>query len=1051
MANQIKKKYIQNGAVDGEKLKLVKDQSVRGEDQSGQEVDLLKLDQDDKVLLKGEEAALKSQVDAEQARAEGEEARIEGKVDTEKLRAEGQEAAIRSEFASADESVKSELKGDVEVMDTMGKLEDAINAEQVRAEGEESRIEDKLDTEISDRQSEITRVEGLVSAEEVRAMAEELRLAGLISDEEQARIDGDSDLDAKIQTEKDRIDAILSASEADKDSFAEIVALINSVDTENDSAFASYVTSNNARSTQIETSVSQEILDRTNADNQLQDNIDTEEAARIAGDETLQSSLNSEQTARISQDGILQDNIDAEQARAEAAEATLQSNIDTEEADRIAGDADLQSKLDVESVRARSAEEDLQSAIDAEQTRAEAAETQLQSNIDQEVSDRQTAVSAEQSRAEGQEAAIRSEFAAADSTLQSNIDTEEQSRIDGDNALDGRLSPIEGMLEYKHSSFQQDAQAVYADAMKGKEDPSALRREGWYYTNDDTPYTNVYGQPGDNKINWYFYYQDGINPDVTLGDFSAYAVMTFDDASESPILAVYTPASGSGDAASWYHSRVVYSGLSSTPVVGKKYVVYFGQEPEIHPELPRLELSKSTATSVGDQDPSEMVGFASFGTNSTAPVNSVKFMVESLGVNSPEHKTNVKLKIHHATQEEFDALQSQVDNLDTGYVSEEELAQAVSDLQDEIDADVLVEKQRAEGEESRIEGKLDQEIADRQTLESEFDAYVVSNDSALAQEVSDRETLEGEFDQYVIDNDAALADEVSARETLEGEFDQYVIDNDSALAQEVSDRQDADSTLQSNINIEKERIDAILNASTADADSFKEIVDLINSVDTENDEAFGSYVLSNDAKVNTLESEMDAVELRATTLESEMDSAEGRLDIAEPKISTLESEMDSAEDRLDIVEPKVSTLESEMDAVEGRLDIAEPKISTLESEMDSVEANLAQELIDRASGDQNLQDQIDQINTNVSTVVQFGKESIEVTAQMITDGYVDLQHEIKPDSMVMFVDRLGMHEGLDYSISTVNGVSRITFLSPMLQPSEEAIEAGQFIRVTYGK
>jgi|11BtaG_2_1085332.scaffolds.fasta_scaffold00947_6 hypothetical protein len=913
MANQIKKKYIQDGAVDGEKLKLIKDQSVRGEDQSGQEVDLLKLDQDDKVLLKGEEAALKSQVDAEQQRAEGE------------------EAAIRSEFASADESVKSELKGDVEVMDTMGKLEDAINAEQVRSEGEESRIEGKLDTEISDRQSEITRVESLVSAEEVRAMAEELRLAGLISDEEQDRIAGDSDLDAKIETEKSRIDAILAASEADKDSFAEIVSLINSVDTENDSAFASYVSSNNARSTQIETSVSQEILDRTTADDQLQGNIDTEEEARIAADSSLQSSLNSEQSARISQDDILQDSIDAEQSRAEAAEATLQS------------------KLDVEIVRARSSEEDLQANIDAEQSRAESAETQLQSSIDQEVSDRQSAVSAEQSRAEAQEAAIRSEFSAADSTLQStlqsNIDSEEQSRIDGDNALDGRLSPIEGMLEYKHSSVYDNNIGVYADAQKGEEDVNL--REGWYYTNE------VAGQ----KINWYFH--DGQKDVVTLGDFSAYAVMSFDDPSESPILTAYTFTTGSNDAGSWYHSRVVYSGLSSTPEVGKKYVVYFGQEPEIHPELPKLQLSKSSISTVGEQLDSEIVMTSSFGTNSIAPVNSVKFMVESLGVHSPSHKTNIKLKIHHATQEEFDTLQSQVDALDGNFATDAELAQAVSDLQAEIDADVLVEKQRAEGEEARIEAKLDQEISDRGTLEGEFDVYVVSNDDALSQEAAARQA--------------------------------------------------ADTTLQSNIDTEKARIDAILSSSTADADSFKEIVDLINSVDTANDQAFAGYVLSNDTRVDTLESEMDDVELRA------------------------------------------STLESEMDAAEGRLDIAEPKISTLESEMDSVKANLAQELLDRDSGDQNLQDQIDQINTDVSAVVQFGKESIEVTAQMITDGHVDLQHGIKPDSMVMFVDRLGMHEGLDYSVSTVNGVSRITFLSPMLQPSEEAIEEGQFIRVTYGK
>ena len=65
----------------------------------------------------------------------------------------------------------------------------------------------------------------------------------------------ESSLDGKIGVEKDRVDAILSASVADTDTFAEIVSLINSVDTENDQAFAGYVTSSNARQTNIETSV----------------------------------------------------------------------------------------------------------------------------------------------------------------------------------------------------------------------------------------------------------------------------------------------------------------------------------------------------------------------------------------------------------------------------------------------------------------------------------------------------------------------------------------------------------------------------------------------------------------------------------------------------------------------------------------------------------------------------------------------------------------------------------------------------------------------------
>ena len=57
----------------------------------------------------------------------------------------------------------------------------------------------------------------------------------------------DSDLKAKIVVQRDRIDAILSSSVADTDTFAEIVTLINSVDTENDTSFAGFVTSSNQR------------------------------------------------------------------------------------------------------------------------------------------------------------------------------------------------------------------------------------------------------------------------------------------------------------------------------------------------------------------------------------------------------------------------------------------------------------------------------------------------------------------------------------------------------------------------------------------------------------------------------------------------------------------------------------------------------------------------------------------------------------------------------------------------------------------------------------
>jgi hypothetical protein len=65
-----------------------------------------------------------------------------------------------------------------------------------------------------------------------------------------------SSFDSKILTEKNRIDAILSASNTNTDTFAEIVTLINSVDLTNDNAFASFYTASNTRLTSLENATS---------------------------------------------------------------------------------------------------------------------------------------------------------------------------------------------------------------------------------------------------------------------------------------------------------------------------------------------------------------------------------------------------------------------------------------------------------------------------------------------------------------------------------------------------------------------------------------------------------------------------------------------------------------------------------------------------------------------------------------------------------------------------------------------------------------------------
>jgi hypothetical protein len=386
-------------------------------------------------------------------------------------------------------------------------IQAALAAETAAREAADASLQSEVDAVESALAQEIIDRTADVDAEEARALAAESDLQDAIDAEEARAIAAETTLQSNIDVEKGRIDAILLASDADKDSFAEIVALINSVDTENDTAFASYVLSNDAAlaaevaaRTAADSSLSQDISDEEAralaAEGLLQDNIDAEEAARIAA-------VSAEQSAREAADAQLTSDLAAEVARATAAEGVLQDNIDAEEAARIAavsaeetariaGDDALSDRLDVleadavtkayvdaadaalqseiDAVEAALAQEvlDRTADVDAEESRAMAAEATLQSNITAEETARiagdatlQSNIDAEEARALAAEGVLASDIAAeetralaAEATLQSNIDAEEtralaaegvlQSNIDAEEA---RALAAEGVLQ----------------------------------------------------------------------------------------------------------------------------------------------------------------------------------------------------------------------------------------------------------------------------------------------------------------------------------------------------------------------------------------------------------------------------------------------------------------------------------------------------------------------------------------------------------------------------------------------------------------------------
>jgi hypothetical protein len=244
MSLQIEKKWLGEEAVDGSKIKLLEGQALIAEGQSG-DVDLIKLNESgDAVVPQGivaSEAFVASEVAAEAD-----------------LRIAGDASTLESAEMYTDAEVNSE-KNLREAADLV--LQGNIDAEVLARQGGDIILQGNLDAEILTRENADIALSGRLDSLELDSVT-------------QAYVDAaDVALDGKIETEKGRIDAILSASDADKDSFAEIVQLINSVDTENDSAFAGYVLSNNEAIANIEA----DIVSVENA-------IASEESARIAED-----------------------------------------------------------------------------------------------------------------------------------------------------------------------------------------------------------------------------------------------------------------------------------------------------------------------------------------------------------------------------------------------------------------------------------------------------------------------------------------------------------------------------------------------------------------------------------------------------------------------------------------------------------------------------------------------------------------------------------------------------------------------------------------------
>jgi hypothetical protein len=73
----------------------------------------------------------------------------------------------------------------------------------------------------------------------------------------------------------------------------------------------------------------------------------------------------------------------------------------------------------------------------------------------------------------------------------------------------------------------------------------------------------------------------------------------------------------------------------------------------------------------------------------------------------------------------------------------------------------------------------------------------------------------------------------------------------------------------------------------------------------------------------------------------------------------------------------------------------------------------------------------------------------EINSADITNGYIDLPHKAKDHSITSWVGRLGFHAEIDYDVSVVNGVTRITFKGDFLPTGSSPMSTTDVVFFNY--
>ena len=320
--------------------------------------------------------------------------------------------------------------------------------------------------------------------------------------------------------------------------------------------------------------------------------------------------------------------------------------------------------------------------------------------------------------------------------------------------------------------------------------------------------------------------------------------------------------------------------------------------------------------------------------------NEVSAEVESNGSSpfAPINEVNFeawKAAREDAQLKEVDAkLEDAIVTLEEDYISEDDKIIAAVGYRDRGDASAQAFDTYASEVSAEVEANGSSPFAP--INEVNFEAWkAAQEESQLKEEVNQLNDTNKKQDEKAAAFEEATNTALEAEAKNRAEADEAL---DATIKEETARAKAKDAEHDEAIATEKSRIDAILESAALTADTFVEVVNLINSVDTENDQVFGAYAIKTDAAIEELHDiNKKQDEVRASEI--------SRLE--DEEITPLRVESRDADEALDAA---IKEETARAKAKDAEHDAALESEAKLRSEADAaLQAGLDGEIADRKS------------------------------------------------------------------------------------------------------